>query len=125
MVKHKLGSPSGCEQVQNSLQSAVALDEQELSPKGPQRLAQVSERLLEPPPRNPARIELPFLFRAPYVDWDDTALFRRRGKSRVVLDSEVSPEPNYGLVNTLHCCIIQILQVLKPKVLSSFFFIEI
>jgi len=62
----------------------------------------VGKGLLEPPPGAPSRVILPVVSRTPYEEREDRALFRRSCQGRVVVNPEVSPEPNNGLLRPSH-----------------------
>jgi len=62
----------------------------------------VGKGLLEPPPGAPSRVILLVVSRTPYEEREDRALFRRSCQGRVIVDPEVSPEPNNSLPRPSH-----------------------
>ena len=74
MVIDHSGSPNRLDALQESGKRALGLDEHKRAPQGPQGVVEVGERLLQPPARTPARVELPFLLRAPYENRKHTPI---------------------------------------------------
>ena len=97
MIVNQSGSPDRTNALQKSSKSALSSDEHEGSTEGPQRLVEVLERLLQPPPRDSPREELPFFTRTPYENREDTTILGGGRQGPVVLNPQVPPEPNYGL----------------------------
>ncbi|RWW73862.1 hypothetical protein BHE74_00018221 [Ensete ventricosum] len=97
MIVNQSGSPDRTNALQKSSKSALSSDEHEGSTERPQRLVEVLERLLQPPPRDSPREELPFFTRTPYENREDTTILGGGRQGRVVLNPQVPPEPNYGL----------------------------